>query len=204
MTEDLAFGLADVRITRPVNFIDGGNARSAIRHGSDRLNATDAINFIDPDEVQRGEQSVGDFARGIRRREHRDLRATGDLGERGGHEDRGNERNLAAGYVEADAPDRVKFFTDEGALGIFGRPIFTEPAAVEGHNTVMRGHERATLGRRKALGGRGDIGGLEAEFFGAQFGPVEFGGVVAHGFVPALADVGKDGRDRIADLARHI
>ena len=35
-------------------------------------------------------------------------------------------------------------------------------------------------------------------------GPVEFGGVVAHGFVPALADVGKDGRDRIADLARHI
>ena len=62
--------------------------------------------------------------------------------------------------------------------------------AVKGNNTSVGGDERTTLGGRKSLGGSRDIGGLEAEFFGAKFGTVEFGGVVAHRFVTALADIG--------------
>ena len=64
----------------------------------------------------------------------------------------------------------------------------------------MGGDEGFALGGGETLGGGGDLGGLYAEVAGAEFGAVELGGVVADGFVAALANVGENSRDGVLDV----
>ena len=97
---------------------------------------------------------------------------------------------MTAGYVEADAADRIEFFANESALRVFSCPIFGETAAIESDNTGMSRDKRATLVGGKSLSGSSDISGFDAKFFSAEFSAIEFGGVVANGFVTTLADVG--------------
>ena len=201
--EHLALGLTHVGVARPEDFIDGRHGERAEGSRADRLNAADAVDLVDADQVERGEHAIGDFTLRIRGREHGDLGATGDLGQGGRHQNRGDQRHFATRHIEAHATDRVVNLTHIGAVFVFSHPVLGQTLLVKGDDVFVSGDQRLAIGGGQAFDGCCDLGRLNAEIAGAELGAIELGGVVTHGFVTALLDVGEDRGDRVADIFGH-
>ena len=202
-SENLALGLAHVRVARAENLVDRLQGRRAEGHRPDRLHATDAINFLDAKQVQGREQPVGNLARGVRRGENRDLGTARDLCQRRRHQHGRNQRHFAPGHVDSHPPDRIEFLPDRRAVLVPRVPGLGQPAAVERDDILPRRRQRAGVRGGQSFRGGGELGGRHAEIPGAEFRAVELRGIVSHGFVAALPDVGQDGGDGIRDFLRH-
>ena len=94
----------------------------------------------------------------------------------------------------------MKHFTDLGALFVLAGPVGGQALFVEGDDVLVRGLHRFAVGRRQRFEGGLEIGGLEAELAGAEFGAVELRGIISDGFVAAMAHIGEDGGDTVLDF----
>ena len=124
--DEQPLGHADVGVAGTKNFLHATDRLGAVSQRRNRLRAADAVNLRRPRRARREQNCRIDGAVPATRRGHHDFLAARDFGERDGHQRRGDERRGAAGNVDADACERVKLFTNTGAVGIFRLPVFTQ------------------------------------------------------------------------------
>ena len=124
--DEQPLGHADVGVAGAENFLHAANRLGAVSHRRNRLRAADAINLRRPRRARGKQNARIDGAVLAARRGDDDFLAARDFRQRDGHQRRGNQRRGAAGNVNADALERIKFFADARAVGIFRLPVFAQ------------------------------------------------------------------------------
>ena len=124
--EHLALRLHHIRIARPENF---QHRRDALRPVSQRrhgLRAAHLVNLRRAGELQRVEQRRIHRARLVRRRGDDDLRHARGLGQRAGHQRRGDQRRRAARHINSHALKGIEPLAHLRSLPVFPGPAFAQ------------------------------------------------------------------------------
>ena len=198
--EDLAFCFGDEGIARAENLVDRRDRARAEGHRGDGLDAADRVDLADAAEVERGEDVRIDLSVRSGRRAGAEFRDAGDLGGERGHQHRGDERDLAAGNVQAAALDGVVAFADRGAVRVLRRPALGQRAGVEGRDALRSFIESFLFRRIETSGGFLEVLERHADLADRELRVVELSRVIQHRDIPAGFDVS----DNRGDGRAHV
>jgi hypothetical protein len=93
--------------------------------------------------------------------------------------------------------------THFGAVFVFAEPVFGQTLLVERDDVFVSGDQGFALGGGQAFYGCGDLGRFDAKVTRTEFGAIELGRVVTHGFIASVLDVGEDRRHGVPDILGH-